>query len=133
MSDFARAALSSPKAGAKPVGLIVSLHTELQCGRLRAGLLSLTFPTGFALPATIGPSAVLVDGRRPAKVSLTNRTLSITMPLSTGVTCMSVTFGASQILVSKAAQLGNPSTAGTYSLGVRYRTEMLKAKLTITA
>jgi len=133
MSDFASAALSSQKAGAKPVSLLVSLHTELQCGKLRAGLLAVTFPSGFALPATVGPSAVLVDGAKPAKVSLTGRTLSITMPLRTGITCMVIAPGTAKILVTKAAQLGNPSAAGAYVLGVRYRTEQLKAKLTITA
>jgi len=133
MSDFATAALSSPKAGAKPVSLVVSLHTELQCGKLRAGLLALTFPSGFALPATVGPSAVLVDGVKPSKVTLTGRTLSITMPVRTGVICMVIGPGTAKILVTKAAQLGNPSAAGVYTLGVRYRTETLGAKLTITA
>jgi hypothetical protein len=133
MSDFASAALSSPKAGAKPVSLLVALHTELQCGRLRNGLLALTFPSGFALPATVGASAVLVDGVTPAKVRLTGRTLSITLPVRTGITCMSIGPGAAKILVTKAAQLGNPSSAGTYALGVRYRTETLTAKLTVTA
>jgi hypothetical protein len=133
MGDFASAALSSPKAGTKPVSLAVALHTELQCGKLRAGTLSLTFPDGFALPSTVGPSAVLVNGVNPSKVKLTGRTLSITMPLRTGITCMVIAPGTAKILVTKAAQLGNPGSAGAYMLGVRYKTELLKAKLTITA
>ena len=133
MSDFATAALSSQKAGAKPVSLVVSLHTELQCGKLRAGLLALTFPDGFALPATVSPSAVLVGGVKASKVTLSGRTLSITLPVRTGVLCMVIGPGTAKILVTKAAQLGNPGTAGAYTLGVRYRTEQLKARLTITA
>ena len=133
MSDWASAAMSSPKAGAKPVSLLVSLHTELQCGKLRNGALALTFPSGFALPATVAPSAVLVDGVKASKVRLTGRTLSITMPVRTGIMCMVIAPGTAKILVTKAAQLGNPSSAGAYALGVRYKTETLTAKLTITA
>ena len=130
-SDWASASLSSAKAGARPVALVVSLHTELQCGRLRAGAVALTFPAAMQLPKTVSASAVAVQGRRPAAVSLTGRTLAISPARPVGVMCNVIAPGVARILVAKAAQLGNPASAGTYALGVRYGAETLSATLTI--
>ncbi len=51
----------------------------------------------------------------------------------TGIMCNSIAPGTAKILVSRAAQLGNPASAGTYKLAVRYGTETLHAQLTITS
>jgi len=132
-SDWASASLSSVHAGARPVALVVSLHTELQCGRLRGGALALTFPAAAQLPRTMHASAIAVQGRRPSSVKLANRTLSITMPPPTGVMCNVIGPGTAKIVVSRAAQLGNPATAGTYKLAVHYGTETLEATLKIVS
>ena len=132
-SDWASASLSSVHAGARPVALVVSLHTELQCGRLRGGALALTFPAAAQLPRTMHASAIAVQGRRPSSVTLANRTLSITMPPPTGVMCNVIGPGTAKILVARAAQLGNPAAAGAYKLGVRYGTETLEATLKIVS
>jgi hypothetical protein len=66
-------------------------------------------------------------------VKLVQRTLTITMPLPTGVMCNVIGPGTVKILVSRGALIGNPMSAGTYDLGVRYRAETLQAKLKITA
>jgi hypothetical protein len=133
VSDWASVSLSSIHAGARPVALVVSFHTELQCGRLRRGALALTFPAAAQLPRTMHASAIAVQGKRPSSVKLANRTLSITMPRPTGVMCNVIAPGAVKILVSRAAQLGNPATAGVYKLAVHYGTETLEATLTIVS
>jgi hypothetical protein len=130
-SDWASASLSSAAAGARPVALVVALHTELQCGRLRAGTVAIAFPAAMKLPKTVPASAVAVQGRRPAGVTLSGRTLSISPAPPVGVMCNVIAPGVARILVSKAALLGNPASAGTYPLGVRYGTETLRATLTI--
>jgi hypothetical protein len=112
---------------------VVSLHTELQCGQLRGGALALTFPAAVRLPPAVAASAIAVDGVQPRSVKLAQRTLTITMPLPKGVLCNSIVPGTSKILVSRGALVGNPTAAGTYALGVHYRTGTLKAKLKITA
>lgn len=132
-SDWASASLSSVHAGARPVALVVSIHTELQCGQLRGGSLALTFPAAVRLPQAISASAVSVGGRKAASVTLTGRTLSIAMAPPVGAICDVIGPGTAKIAVSRAARLGNPAAAGTYTLAVRYRTETLHAKLTITA
>jgi hypothetical protein len=132
-SDWASASLSSVHANARPVALVVSLHTELQCGRLRGGTLALTFPVAARLPRTMHASAVTVQGKPPSSVKLANRTLSITMPPPTGVMCNVIAPGTAKILVSPAAQLGNPAAAGAYKLTLHYGTESLEAKLTIVS
>jgi len=130
-SDWASASLSSSRAGARPVALVVSLHTELQCGRLRTGAVAITFPAAMTLPKTVSVSAVSVQGRRPGGVTLSGRTLTISPAPPVGVICNVIAPGVAKILVSQAAQLGNPASAGTYALGVRYGTETLRATLTI--
>jgi hypothetical protein len=132
-SDWVSASLSSVHAGARPVALVVSLHTELQCGKLRGGALALTFPAAARLPRTMHTSAIAVQGKRPSSVKLANRTLSITMSRPTGVMCNVIAPGTVKILVSRAAQLGNPAAAGAYKLGVHYGTETLEATLTIVS
>ena len=131
--DWASVVASNAHAGARPVALVVSLHTELQCGKLRGGGLALTFPAAVRLPAQIPASAIAVDGVQPRSVKLAQRTLSITMPLPAGVMCYAIAPGTVKILVSRGAQIGNPTAAGTYNLAVHYRTETLQAKLKITA
>lgn len=132
-SGWAGATLSSAHAGARPVALVVSLHTELQCGKLRGGSLALTFPAAARLPRTVAPSAISVQGVRPSSVRLANRTLSITMPRPVGMTCMVIGPGIAKILVTRAAQLGNPAAAGAYTLSVRSGTETFEATLTIVS
>jgi hypothetical protein len=133
VQDSASAVVSNAHAGARPVALVVSLHTELQCGKLRGGGLALTFPAAVRLPPAIPASMVVVDGTRPRSVKLAQRTLTITMPLPTGVMCNVIGPGTAKIVVSRGALIGNPTAAGTYDLGVRYRTETFQAKLKITA
>lgn len=132
-SDWASVSLSSVHAGARPVALVVSLHTELQCGRLRGGPLALTFPAAARLPRTMSASAITVEGKQPFSVKLADRTLSITMPPPIGVMCDVIAPGTAKIVVSRAARVGNPPVAGTYKLVVHYRTETLQATLTIKA
>jgi hypothetical protein len=132
-SDWASARLSNVHAGARPVALVVSLHTELQCGKLRRNALALVFPAAARLPRTMSASEIAVDGKRPRSVKLTGRTLSITIAPPTGVMCNVIAPGTAKILVSRAAQLGNPAAAGTYKLAVRYGTQTLTAQLRITS
>ena len=132
-ADWASAILSNAHAGARPVALVVSLHTELQCGKLRGNALALTFPAAARLPQTISASAIVVAGKRSSSVKVAGRTVSITMAPPTGMMCDSIAPGTAKILVSRAAQLGNPAAAGTYRLSVRYGTETLNAQLTITS
>lgn len=78
-------------------------------------------------------SAIAVQGKPPSSVKLANRTLSITVARPTGVMCNVIGPGTVKILVSRAAQLGNPATAGTYKLAVHYGTETLEATLKIVS
>jgi hypothetical protein len=131
-SDWASASLSSAQAGARPVAIVVSLHTELQCGRLRGSALALTFPAAARLPRTMSASAIAVGGKRPSSVKLEGRTLSIAMAPPTGMTCDSIAPGTARIRVSPSPEVGNPAAAGTYTLAVDYGTETLNAPLKIT-
>lgn len=132
-SDWASASLSSAHAGARPVALVVALHTELQCGKLRGGSLALTFPAAAQLPRTMHASAITVQGMQPSSVKLANRTLSITLARPTGVMCNVIGPGTAKIIVSRAAQLGNPMAAGAYKLGVHVGTETLQLPLKIVS
>jgi hypothetical protein len=130
-SDWAAVRLSNVHAGVRPVALVISLRTELQCGKLRPGTLAVAFPAAARLPKTIPASAVTVGGEHPGSVKLAARTLSITIPPPAGVMCDSIAPGTAKILVSRAARVGNPAAAGSYKLGVHYRTAALTAKFTI--
>jgi hypothetical protein len=131
-SDWASASLSNASAGTRPVALVVSLHAELQCGRLRGRTVALTFPAAMRLPRTMSASEIAVQGGRPSGVKLAGRTLTIAIAPPAGMMCDSIAPGTAKILISRAAQLGNPASAGTYPLAVRYGAETLNASLKIT-
>jgi hypothetical protein len=132
-SDWASASLSNVHAGARPVALVVSLHTELQCGKLRGSALALTFPASAKLPRTVPASAIAVQGKQPSSVKLVNRTLSMTLPRPIGVMCNVLAPGTAKILLSRAALLGNPASPGVYTLAVQYGMQKLQAPLKIVS
>jgi hypothetical protein len=128
----ASVAVSSARAGARPVALTVSLRTELQCGRLRGPSVALRLPPQARVPRTIGPSAVLVGGSAAAAVRVTGNTLSINLPRPTGMMCDSITMGVARIVVTRAANVGNPSAPGRYRVSVLQGATAATAPLAIS-
>lgn len=113
------ASLSSPRAGARPVVLTLRVHTYLVCGQ--PGPIVVRFPTGSTLPATLTPAAVLVNNAPAAAVAVHLRQVTITPARRSGITCNAVAPGLVTLRFTSSAQLGNPASAGTYTITVTHR------------
>jgi hypothetical protein len=118
-SPPASVALSSYRAGARPVALTVRFTTELQCGRLLGAAVSLELPRLEQVPATVRAAAVTIDGERSSHVAVAGHTLVIGLPRPHGAICTVLAVGTARIVVTRAAGIGNPRVAGTYAFAVR--------------
>ena len=113
-------ALSTNKAGARPVGATITMReAELQCGRLVGGSLVVTFPRQMRLPRSIGASSVLVGTNAARAVTVAGRVVTVAVPVPRGVICDSITIGVARVIFTRAAGLGNPKSPGAYLFSLR--------------
>jgi len=115
----ATVSLSSAAAGARDVGLTAQIPTVLQCGRPTGLPVALSLPRGVRMPGAIPLSAVRVNGVQASKVVVANRVVTVTLPVHRGITCFALIEGKLKIAIAPSASLGNPSSAGTYTFGIR--------------
>ena len=127
------ARLSSTKAGAKPVTLTLEVHYEMVCGQPGLGKAVVSLPAAAVVPAAIGTASVLVNGKPAPAVSTSGHSVSISLPLHHGVTCMIVGPGTLTLTFMRSAGLGNPLKAGSYTIRVQRRTQTFRASVQISA
>jgi len=125
------ASLSSVKAGAKRVELTLSLHAYLVCGQ--PGTVVVRFPAGVTVPATVAPTAVLVDKVPAAAVTVRLRQVTITAAHHGGATCTVLAPGLVTLRFTTSARLGNPASPGTYTITVEHGRETYRAAVRISA
>jgi hypothetical protein len=128
------ATLSSTRAGAKPVELTLKVRYEMVCGQPGTGQAIVTLPAEAIVPGRIVPSAVLVDGKIAPSVSVSGHDVSIGMPPRPhGVSCLVVGPGTLTLTLTRAAGIGNPKAAGTYTIRVRRNTKEFRARVNVSA
>ena len=128
------AALSTTKAGAKPVALTLKVHYEMQCNQPGLGKALVQLPQASSVPARIDRAAVLVNGTPAPAVSVSGHDVSITMPARrSGVTCMIMGPGTLTLTLTRAAGLGNPARAGAYMIRVHRNAQTFQAAVHISA
>lgn len=76
----------------------------LVCGRA-TGLFEVVFPVAVTVPARIPAAAVTVNGRAASKVSVSGRTVSVTVPRRPGLTCLSIVMGKLTIAFAPRAHV----------------------------
>lgn len=131
-SDTATVALSSDRAGARPVTMTVKLGTELQCGRLAGRTLEIRLPSQARIPNSVPASAILVGSSHPTRVTVTGKTLSLGIGVpARQVICNVITPGVVKIVVGRGANLGNPARPGTYRLVFHRGTQVITASVSI--
>jgi len=124
-------ALSSTRAGVRPVTLSLELGYEMQCGYPGPGPLRIQLPPQVRLPATLPRSALLVDGRAASSAALSGHTLELGLALPPRVMCDVIGPGRLTIVLGRAADVGNPLRAGTYTLAAAVAGSSFSARFTI--
>jgi hypothetical protein len=132
-AQSAAIALSSYRASARPVAVSLQLHYEMQCGWPGPGTLTIRFPAGMTLPATIPPAAVEVDGKPASSAETQGRSEVLGLPKRPQIMCDVIGPGVVRIAFSRAARLGNPARAGTYAVRVTGRADSLAARFVVRA
>ena len=120
------------QSGARPAGLRLSLRTELQCGRLSGGPIIVSLPAAERVPASLHAGGVLVNGKA-LDASLVGHAVSIAFPKTVGLMCDVIGPGTVSVVFTKAANLGNPMTPGTYHVSLRVRGTIAVAPLVIAS
>src|SRR5579864_3348383 len=115
----ATASAAPSRAGARPVTLTLTLEVELQCGRLQRGPIVVSLPESMPLAASLARTAVLLDGKPPATVSLAGHSIGIGVPPRTGIVCDVMSPGKLKIIFTPAAHFANPPAPGRYAVTIR--------------
>ena len=129
----ATAAPTSLRAGARPVALGLVLSYEMQCGYPGPGPVTVRFPAREHVPPAIPASSVLVAGKPAPGVSVSGRTVTVTLAPPPPVMCDVIGPGRLTIEFTRAAGLGNPAQPGTYRIAATRGTASFSAPFTIRA
>jgi hypothetical protein len=125
------ATLSTDKAGAKPVAVTLKLRAFFQCGQ--PGMLSVKLPDSASVPNALAPTDVLVNTRHAAKLGRpSHNRINVTPAHRGGVLCHVMGPGLATLRFTTNAELGNPDSAGTYTISVRSGRTTYSAAVKIT-
>jgi hypothetical protein len=119
-ADAATVALSSPRAGARPVVVAVQLHYEMQCGWPGPGTVTIRFPAAMVVPDPIRAAGVLVDGKPATRLVSHGHQEVVSLPPRKGILCDVIGPGVLKITFTRAARVGNPKAPGTYALTAQH-------------
>ena len=119
--DAATVSVEPRAPSARPTTVRLTLAYPRLCGKAMGGSLAIAFPASELVPATIARSAITVPGLKLTAVAVhgTTVTLSLVPPRRTGMTCHSITLAPLAVTLLPAAGLGNPESAGTYTVIAR--------------
>jgi hypothetical protein len=83
------------------------------------------------VPKTVARTAVWIDDVRPESVNISNHTLTL-QPVASHGTCTVIAPGTIKLKFTRAANLGNPRTAGRYTVRASIGTQDFSARVRIT-
>ena len=130
VAGFAGAPRRRAATARSATATVVVRGYPLLCGNPR-GALTVAFPASVDVPKKMPLGTVRVNGLAAAKVTVDGRTVTVTTPLQTGVTCQSIVLGRVTLLFVPGAGIGS-AKGGTYAVTVREGAHRYKATLTVT-
>lgn len=121
---------STHAAGARPDRLKITFRYVMQCGYPGPGPLVVTFPAAMKLPKRFAAGSVKLAGKAIA-ATRSGRKATVTIPPHKGVLCGVMAMGAVTLTFTQAAELGNPTQAGSYRFSATHAKLAFKTKLAI--
>jgi hypothetical protein len=109
-------ALSSTRAGVRPVQVTFRFSYMMQCGYPGAGPVTIALPSAERLPARLARGDVLVDGHAARSAALSGHTLTIALAPPPPIMCDVMGEGRLTVELTTAADIGNPLRAGSYTV-----------------
>jgi hypothetical protein len=127
----ATVALSTHRAGARPVALTLRLRFEMQCAWPGTGPLTIRLPAAMSVPLRIAPATVLIAGKPAMRVGHSGHRVVLGLPPRPQILCDAIAPGTLTITFTRAARLGNPKLADIYRLAATKGSLEFRATLTI--
>jgi len=133
--NTATVAVQPGRASARPTTVRLTLPSPRVCGRATGGTIAISFPDAETVPSHIPRSAVVVPGLKVTSVAVHGRavTIALVAPRTTGMTCHSIVVAPLTVTLLPAAGLGNPDSAGTYTVTAKRGTATYTAQFQISA
>jgi hypothetical protein len=90
----------------------LKLGYEMQCGYPGPGPVVVTFPAPWRVPAKLGATPVLVNGKPPISASISGHRITIGLPPMPHIMCDVIGPGTLTIQFTRTASLGSPLKPG---------------------
>ena len=103
----------------------------MQCGYPGPGPVLIDLPSQERVPRVLTPSQVLVDGHPARNVGIFGHRVSVGLAPLPRIICMVIGMGRLTILFTRAAGLGNPLRAGSYTITATRASSEFSARFTI--
>jgi hypothetical protein len=113
LGQSASGTISSHRAGTRPVTLTLKLGYEMQCGYPGPGPVVVTFPATWRLPAKLGTTPVLVNGKAAVSASVSGHRVTVGLAPPPQIMCDVIGPGTLTVQFTRGANLGDPLKAGT--------------------
>ncbi len=105
--------ISSTRAGTRPVTLTLKLGYEMRCGYPGPGPVLVTFPATWRLPAKLGATPVLVNGKSAVSASVSGHTVRVGLAPPPQIMCDVIGPGTLTVQFTRGADIGAPLRAGS--------------------
>jgi hypothetical protein len=113
LGQSASGTISNNRASTRPVTLTLKLGYEMQCGYPGPGPVVVTFPATWRLPAKLGATPVLVNGKAAVSASLSGHTVKVGLAAPPQIICDEIGPGMLTVQFTRGDNIGSPLKAGT--------------------
>ncbi|HWB23532.1 MAG TPA: hypothetical protein VG652_11685 [Gaiellaceae bacterium] len=133
LGQSASGTISSSHAGTRPVTLTLKLGYEMQCGYPGPGPVVVTFPASWRLPAKLGPTPALVDGKAAVSASISGHTVKIGLAAPPQIMCDVIGPGTLTVQFTRGDHIGAPLKAGASVVTATVKNQTFQVPYSFTA
>jgi hypothetical protein len=132
LGQSASGTISSQRAGTRPVTLTLKLGYEMQCGYPGPGPVVVTFPATWRLPAKLGATPVLVNGKAAVSASVSGHTVKVGLAPPPQIMCDEIGPGMLTIQFTRGDNIGSPLKAGTSVVTAQVKGQTFRVSYSLT-
>ena len=133
LAQSVNVSLSDARAGKRPVALTITLGYEMQCGYPGSGSLVVGLPATEQLPKSFSRGAATLNGKQAQVGFATGKALRVALPPRPEIMCDVIGPGTLRLVLTKAANLGNPRRPRSYPISVNVDGRSFRTSLHINA
>jgi hypothetical protein len=132
LGQSASGTISSTHAGTRTVTLTLKLGYEMQCGYPGPGPVVVTFPASWRVPAKLGPTPALVNGKAAVSASLSGHTISVGLAPPPQIMCDLIGPGTLTVQFTRGDNIGAPLKAGSSVVTATVKSQTFRVSYAFT-